>query len=52
MLNSAPVIALTILGILLTVLGLFVGGNVGLAVIGLVSIFGAGVLQVAGIRRS
>lgn len=50
--TTTPVAALTILGILLAVLGLFVGGSVGLVLIGLLAIFGAGVLQVAGARRS
>ena len=49
--TSLPVAALTVLGILLAVLGLFVGGSVELVAIGLVAIFGAGVLQVAGNRR-
>jgi hypothetical protein len=48
--TTAPVAALTILGIILAVLGLFVAGNVVLVIIGLVSIFGAGLLQVAGRR--
>jgi hypothetical protein len=50
--TTTPVAALTILGIVLAVLGLFVGGSVGLVLIGLLAIFGAGVLQVAGARRS
>ena len=50
--TSAPVAALTILGILLAVLGLFVAGNIQLVVIGLVAIFGAGLLQVASARRA
>ena len=49
--TSLPVAALTVLGILLAVLGLFVGGSVELVVIGLVAIFGAGLLQVAGNRH-
>lgn len=48
--TTAPVAALTVLGILLAVLGLFVAGNVVLVVVGLISIFGAGLLQVAGRR--
>jgi len=48
--TTAPVAALTILGILLAVLGMFVAANVILVIIGLVSIFGAGLLQVAGRR--
>jgi len=49
--TTAPVAALTILGILLVVLGIFVAANVTLSIIGLLSIFGAGLLQVAGARR-
>jgi hypothetical protein len=49
--TTVPVAALTILGIMLAVLGLFVAGNMEIVVIGLVAIFGAGLLQVAG-RRS
>ena len=48
--TTAPVAALTFLGVLLVVLGLFTGGSVGLVVVGLVAIFGAGLLQVAGGR--
>lgn len=47
---TVPVAALTFIGILLVVLGLFTGGSVGLVVLGLVAIFGAGLLQVAGGR--
>jgi hypothetical protein len=50
--TTVPVAALTTLGILLAVLGLFVAGNVVIVVIGLLSIFGAGLLQVAGRSRS
>lgn len=46
--TTASVAALTILGIILAVLGLFVAANIVLVVIGLVSIFGAGLLQVIG----
>lgn len=49
---SVPVIALTFLGVLLAVLGLFVAGNVTLVVIGLVAVFAAGLLQVLGSRRT
>ena len=48
--TSVPVAALTTLGILLAVLGLFVAGNMVIVVIGLLSIFGAGLLQVVGQR--
>ena len=49
--TTAPVAALTILGILLAVLGLFVAGNIQLVIVGLVAIFAAGLLQVLGARR-
>ena len=48
--TTAPVAALTILGILLAVLGLFVAGNMQIVVVGLIAIFAAGLLQVAGRR--
>jgi hypothetical protein len=48
--TTAPVAALTILGIILAVLGLLVAGNIVIVVIGLLAIFGAGLLQVAGRR--
>lgn len=50
--TSTPVAALTILGILLAVLGLFVAGSIEIVIVGLLSIFAAGLLQVAGSRRS
>jgi hypothetical protein len=50
--TTTPVAALTFLGILLAVLGLFVAGNLVIVVVGLLSIFGAGLLQIAGSRRS
>ena len=49
---SAPVMALTFLGILIALLGLFAAGNIYLIVTGLVAIAVAGVLQVMGQRRS
>lgn len=49
--TTAPVAALTILGFILVVLGLFVAGIVVLVVIGPVAIFGVGLLQVAAQRR-
>ena len=49
--TTAPVAALTILGNLLAVLGLFVAGNIQLVIVGLVAIFAAGVLQALGARR-
>jgi hypothetical protein len=47
---SVPVASLTLLGILVSVLGLFVAGNVALLAIGLVTIGVAGVLEVLGGR--
>lgn len=47
---SVPVVSLTVLGILVSVLGLFVAGNVGLLAIGLVAIVAAGLLEVIGGR--
>lgn len=44
--------ALVLLGVLIAVLGLFVGGNITLVVIGLLAILAGGVLQVAMMRRS
>jgi len=49
---STPVAALTFLGIIITVLGLFVGGGVQLIGLGLAALVVAGILQVAGQRRS
>jgi hypothetical protein len=48
---SAPVAALTFLGFLIAVLGLFAGGSVELVLVGLAAIAVAGVLQVAAMRR-
>ena len=48
--TTAPVAALTFLGVLLAAVGLFVAGNIVIVVIGLLAIFGAGLLQVAGRR--
>ena len=50
--TTAPIAALTILGVILAVLGLFVAGNLTIVVVGLLAIFGAGVLQVVASRRS
>ncbi len=49
---SVPVASLTMLGILVSVLGLFVAGNVALLGIGLAAIGVAGVLEVIGGRTS
>ena len=50
--TSMPVLALTSLGILIVVLGLFAAGNLEVAVVGLIAIFAAGVLEVVDRRRS
>ncbi len=47
---SVPIASLTMLGILVSVLGLFVAGNVALLGIGLAAIGVAGVLEVIGGR--
>lgn len=44
--SSLPVLMLTMLGTVITVLGLFVAGNMVVVGIGLAAIFGAGVLAV------
>jgi hypothetical protein len=44
--------ALVVLGILLAVLGLFVGGNIQMVIIGLVAILAGGVLQIFMTRRA
>ena len=49
--TSVPVAVLTGLGLIIAVLGLFVGGSIELVIIGLVAIAFAGVLQVLGARR-
>ncbi len=48
---SLPVMALTFLGILITVLGLFAAGNITVTIVGLAAIAVAGVLQVLGGRQ-
>jgi hypothetical protein len=50
--SSAPVAALVFFGSLIVALGLFVAGNIALTIVGLVTIFGAGLLQVLGVRRA
>jgi hypothetical protein len=48
---SVPVIALTFLGFLIALLGLFAAGNVILIAVGLAAIGFAGLLQVLGTRK-
>ncbi len=50
--TSAPVATLLFLGALTTLLGFFVAGNIQIVIIGLVAVFGAGLLQVLGARRA
>ena len=45
---ATPVVALTFLGILIVVLGLFVAGNLTVVSVGLLAICSAGVLEVLG----
>jgi hypothetical protein len=49
---SLPVAALSVLGILITVLGLFAAGNMAVVALGLLALFGAGLLEVIGRRRA
>ena len=48
--SSAPVTILAILGAVIAILGLFVAGNIVMVAIGLVAVFGAGLLDVIGRR--
>jgi hypothetical protein len=52
MATNAPVVALVFLGVLTTLLGFFAAGNIQVVIIGLVAVFGAGLLQVLGARRA
>lgn len=49
---SFPISALTVLGILIVVLGLFVAASLEFVVVGLVAIAGAGILQLLQVRRT
>ena len=49
--TSAPIAALTFLGILVAVLGLFVGGSVELLLIGIATLVAAGLIGALGQRR-
>lgn len=48
--TSLPVTVLVFLGALIAVLGLFAAGNIVVTIVGLLAVFGAGVLQVVGAR--
>ena len=49
--TAVPATFLVILGALLAVLGLFAAGNLAVVVVGLLAIFGAGLLTFAEARR-
>jgi len=49
---SYPVLALTFLGVLIAVLGLFAAGDILVTIVGLVAIGFAGILQVLSTRRT
>lgn len=49
--SSFPVMALTFLGIIIAVLGLFAAGDIRIVIVGLVAIGFAGVLQLMSTRR-
>ena len=48
---SLPVFMLTLLGTLITILGLFAAGEIGLVVVGLSSVAIAGLIHVFSVRR-
>lgn len=50
--TNLPAAALGVLGVLITVLGLFAAGNVTIVVIGLVALFAAGLLEAFTRRRA
>jgi hypothetical protein len=52
MAKSTPVAILAVLGAVIAVLGLFVAGNVVMVGLGLVAVFGAGLLDVLAIRAA
>lgn len=49
--NSTPVAILAILGAVIAILGLFIAGNIVMVGVGLVAVFGAGLLDVLAVRR-
>jgi hypothetical protein len=49
---TGPISALIFVGLLLTVIGLFVARNVSLVGLGVASLFGAGLLQTLGARSA
>ena len=48
---NLPAVTLTILGVLIAALGLFAAGSIEIVIVGLVAVFGAGLLEVADKRR-
>jgi hypothetical protein len=48
--NSTPVVILAILGAVIAVLGLFIAGNIVMVSVGLLAVFGAGLLDVMATR--
>jgi hypothetical protein len=50
--TSTPVAILAILGAVIAVLGLFVAGNILMVAVGLVAVFGAGLLDVLAVRAA
>ena len=50
--KSPPVAILAVLGAVIPVLGLFVAGNIVMVAVGLVAVFGAGLLDVVATRAA
>src|SRR5687768_13689125 len=50
--KSTPVAILAVLGAVIAVLGLFVAGNIVMVAVGLVAVFGAGLLDIVAIRAA
>lgn len=49
--TSPPVVALTVLGSLIAILGLFAAGDIWMVIVGLAAVAVAGILYVIGSRR-
>lgn len=50
--TSLPALVLVFLGALIAVLGLFAAGEIVVTIVGLVAVFGAGLLEVLGRRAA
>ena len=50
--KSPPVAILAVLGAVIAILGLFVAGNIVMVAVGLVAVFGAGLLDVVATRAA